>query len=636
MSRTSKEYKENSTSSRFKNDLEAMLAAFQEINLEEMLQDLPDLGCTSIGQALFKAARNAEDEGNQLHYKVLMLLDKVCWTHISSHTPKERAIEAENLDGNDAKITDSFAESDVIFFKQIANLVRNPFLGGKLAEIIWSDGIHRDIQFALLAVDRYKQVPLDADTWFDGGQECWERAINLSRKVGKVAEERLCQMESSLIIALRASTTERGFYGFLLAETLMSAKLGKPHASALATKLESLAKQFQTEGNFHAAGRFYNASGQWFRLHGDEEKSYEMTVLEGDMFENEATARLSSDNRSYRVASGFLGNAIQVYRSIPQMYRDRHRVDQKIQKLRSRISEYNPRAMDEMLRASTPEVDVSEIVNQARSAVAAQSLLDALKAFAELHRVEVDHLRKLAVESLSEFPFRRLFPTLHLGSDGRVIDKTPGLSQPIHSEGNEKVIHAETVEYFYTTNIQIAVLAKILPALDVLHSEHQIGKLDFTDVARRSPIVPKGREILWGKILSYGFSQDFATSLHILAPQIESLVRFHLKRVGAITSHLDQQSIETENSLGRLIRFEESRGVFGKDLTFEIETLFCDPVGPNLRNYIAHGLLDDQECNSTSSIYAWWLAFKLVFQSFWSVAFQDTTKERKSIMIETL
>jgi hypothetical protein len=39
----------------------------------------------------------------------------------------------------------------------------------------------------------------------------------------------------------------------------------------------------------------------------------------------------------------------------------------------------------------------------------------------------------------------------------------------------------------------------------------------------------------------------------------------------------------------------EIETIFGKDLSFEIKALFCDPFGPNLRNELAHGLLDYEE-----------------------------------------
>ena len=58
--------------------------------------------------------------------------------------------------------------------------------------------------------------------------------------------------------------------------------------------------------------------------------------------------------------------------------------------------------------------------------------------------------------------------------------------------------------------------------------------------------------------------------------------------------------------------------IFGEDLSFELKALYCDVFGPNLRNELAHGLLDYEACHSTYAIYAWWLGLKLVFIPFWN------------------
>ena len=129
--------------------------------------------------------------------------------------------------------------------------------------------------------------------------------------------------------------------------------------------------------------------------------------------------------------------------------------------------------------------------------------------------------------------------------------------------------------------------------------------------------MPIGREVLFGRALAHGFNRDFATSIHLLAPQIEHMVRVSLEIAGVSTSHFDKDGIETENGLSALIDLPQTITRFGKDVTYEIKALFCDQMGPNLRNNIAHGLLDDQQANSVEAVYAWWLGLQLVFNTYW-------------------
>lgn len=79
-----------------------------------------------------------------------------------------------------------------------------------------------------------------------------------------------------------------------------------------------------------------------------------------------------------------------------------------------------------------------------------------------------------------------------------------------------------------------------------------------------------------------------------------------------------------KKSLNIFIYLPETDKIFGENVSFDIQALFCEPVGPNLRNKIAHGLLDNESCHSVAAIYAWWYALKLVFGTFWNALHKDT------------
>ena len=136
-------------------------------------------------------------------------------------------------------------------------------------------------------------------------------------------------------------------------------------------------------------------------------------------------------------------------------------------------------------------------------------------------------------------------------------------------------------------------------------------------MAKRSSFVPKDRAGLFGKALFAGYERDFVTALHLLIPQLEHLVREHLKQEKAKTSNI-RDDIQTENGMSTLIKLPEAEKIFGKNLAFELNALFCDTSGPNLRNELAHGLLSEEDCKSAHSIYAWWLALRLTIITWWN------------------
>ena len=594
------------------------LDAFKDCGWEAVLDDLPCKSYTSMSQALHEAATKADKDGCHTHSKVLRLLAEACSMMLSSNKPAEPFEPYWIGNGRRSIVPGDFTDSEIDFFAKIVDTIDDPLLRGRLADLVWYKRLPHKVKYALAAIDSYTQHPPDVHTWSRDAQQRWQRAIDLSRMIGKKAADRLDQIESSIIKALQSATTEDSFFSFWLADTLMAGGLVHNHSLSVAAKLESLASEFDKAGDFDASNSFYNASARWFKLSDDDERAFDMTAAEAEALVKTATTRVSSDHPSYGVAASFLEEAIQVYRSIPRDHRSRHQVDQQIQVLISRLKKYGKRALDEMATVSSRAVDVSEIAEQARDAVSGKPAGEALDAFANLHRISVTQLRKSAIKSLSDSSLRAIIPKVVTSHDGRVIAKTPGLSGTTPSEEDEAEVYAEMTRFHYEPLVVLIVQGSILPALDVLTLEHRLGEADFIGLARRSPIVPIGREVLFGKALAQGFNRDFATSLHLLAPQIEHMVRFHLNSAGVSTTQLDQDGIETEKGLTTLIDIPETEIIFGKDLTYEIKTLFCHQLGPNLRNNIAHGLLDDQQCHSVNSVYAWWFGLKLVFNTFWN------------------
>ena len=603
--------------------------AFNNCGYEGVLNCVTEQGYAAMSDALCEAASKAELEDNKVGAKMLMLLAKACSMELSSDKPTEPFELRFAGTGRRLIIPDDFTDFEIEFFAGILDSVDNPLLNGRLADLVWDRRLPRDPAFALAAIDSYTQIPIHESTWFADVEQCWKRAIGLCRMIGAKASDHLDQIEVSLIAVIDSSTTDVGFFTLRLADTLRSYGLGRSQSDAIGRKLESLAIDFGEQCNFHASESFYGAAAKWFEDASDNDKSIDMIVAQAEAFVSDATNRISSDNPSYGVGASFLENAIQVFRRIPRVHRDRHQVDQRIRDLRIQLSEYGQRAQDEMVTSRGHEIDLSDSVRQARNSITGKPLHEAIGAFANLHGVSYKKLREDAIESLIRFPFLAMIPKVFSTQDGRVIDRTPGIKGSSPTEEDEEAIRAQMNHPHYSILVGVAVQGSILPALEVLTLEHRITGAGLIELARRSPIVPLGREVQFGKALAEGFNQDFVTSIHLLAPQIEHMVRYHLKSAGASTTRLDQEGLETENGLNALMELSETSTIFGEDLSYELRALFCDQVGPNLRNKIAHGLFDDREFPSAEAVYAWWLGVKLVFNTFWNSMATQPERERE-------
>jgi hypothetical protein len=257
----------------------------------------------------------------------------------------------------------------------------------------------------------------------------------------------------------------------------------------------------------------------------------------------------------------------------------------------------------------SPKIDITQIVKDAQESVSGKPVFDALFTFTNIcHEERVVDLYNSARKQTQRHILSSIFGGKIISTDGRVVAKHPSCL-----ENEEEFIFGEMTKN-YLFSIGLSVRGIISPALEILLLEHRLCEADFIQLSAQSPIVPEGRALLFGKALFRGYDGDFASALHLLVPQIEHMVRTLLKLMNVKTTNLDRNGIENENGLSTLIDLPETKDILGEDLVFKFKALFCSSLGANLRNELAHGLIDEDACYSPYAIYAWWLGLKLVFR----------------------
>ncbi len=425
----------------------------------------------------------------------------------------------------------------------------------------------------------------------------------------------------SIVTAFNATTQGDALLKLRLADLLKSNGLGRTHQADVARKLETLACEFDTEGDLHRAREYFSAAAEWYRTIPDKAKAAKMIVAVAEGWVKAAIALTASKSPCHAVAASFYENAIQTYRTVPRTERSTHRVDERIAELRVHLNDSGERALGEMVPIQTPSIDITPIIENARNSVSGKSTQFALLAFANLHcGANTEELRNNALKRMRQNTLQSLFATTVMSRDGRVIAKRPAMILGAELTADDEIAIRTEMIRDYGILVNVVVPSAICPALEVLLLEHRLQEDYFITLARNSPIVPKDRAGLFGKALFAGYECDFISALHLLIPQIEHLVRVHLKQAGAKTTNIDKDGIQNENGMSTLLQLPEAVQVFGKDLAFELNSLFCDAFGPNLRNELAHGLLDENKCNSSFAIYAWWLALRLTFNTWWNSA----------------
>jgi len=158
-------------------------------------------GYPSMWQSLSAAARTTIEKGLLPEGKGLWLLADACSMMLNPSSPNEPFKPFMVMNGRRSSLPADFQQPDVVLFSEFVEEVDDPWLQGRLADLIWLLIEPRSPKHALLAIDAYRQVPLDAETWVRGSRECWARAISLTRMLKAGAADRMKEIEASVVAA---------------------------------------------------------------------------------------------------------------------------------------------------------------------------------------------------------------------------------------------------------------------------------------------------------------------------------------------------------------------------------------------------------------------------------------------------
>lgn len=604
---------------RYPENTTATVQTFRDSGWKAAVSSVERIGYSAIWQSLSNVARDAMSNGDAPRAKVLWLLADACSMMLKPKSINEPFTPFAVMDGKRSALPEDFSEADLTLLAEVISELEDAWIQSRVADILWLCKKPRSVTHAITAIDAYRSIPLDETTWVHGARECWERAVALSLQLKAGAGTRLEEIETAVLSKFNTGRGESGFFRLSLSRLLFENSLARDQALHIGNELALWGSALADKGAHYDARGYLEAAARWYGRSGNNDRQADMTCAVAEAWAHEAIARASADQPSQMVAAGFYENAIQAYRSVPRAYRADRNVDARIAELHASLQTSGKASLSEMGVISSGPIDISEIVEAAQASIRGKSLLDALAALANVHNgARKKKLEEFSLKILREHPFQALLSTTHMSRDGRVVAKRPGFGfGGADSVEYQTGLRAEMVKH-YTMEIGLIVQGQIWPALQAFTLEHRLRESDLSRIVSQSPVVPGGRASIIAKALFAGFERDLVSALHLLVPQVEHLVRWHLKSAGVKTTTLSVEGIENENGLSTLVDLPEVEQIFGEDLTFELKALFCDAFGPNLRNELAHGLLSDGDCQTAHAVYAWWLLLRITFNTFWN------------------
>ena len=513
------------------------------------------------------------------------------------------------MDGRRSFLPEDLPSNWQVAMREIAtHSNEHPLLQARLLDVVYLGAPKKDFQLAKEIITALGQT----DVLTKDGYGSWWRMFGLLKTMGRSLSNELEKEQQRLYEILQGLSVKdtlqvihlKDIARLVIEQGLLSTSERQTIADALKKAVSIQTKQL----NFVFDEQLYSLAHDFY-VHLDQNTdAHEMLRQRAKSYINSGLKRMSEDPTAYFVQMNFSEKALQVLRSIPKAARTLQDVEQ-INELARQIPLLGQYASQHMQSIETP-FDVSEIATAAAQFVQGLEIKEAIVKFVMLCAFSYVNYREAAINTIKENPLTSMIQSSQM-YDGRTVAKKPALDLNGESDA-ETAIWVKMVQN-HRQLISFHVTAKILPALRTILSEHQIPIEGLHFLTEQSKFVPLNRRASWAKGLMFGFNWDFSTALYCLTPQIEHMVRDALKQRDLKTTTIDKNDIENEIGLSALLENHHDAciDIFGENLTYEMKMLFCDSWGANLRNTVAHGLLDDSESDSADAVYAWWFALKV-------------------------
>jgi hypothetical protein len=465
--------------------------------------------------------------------------------------------------------------------------------------------------------DRYELAQESVAAWIAMGlpgeldraeEQGWRRAIEIALRYGFAA-----RVSELVNLAIEKIREERPGSTWQIARALHESGAGREHASEIVERLNGVAR---TADDPHFQREILDQARRWAISNGDSSVVAGIDEQIGDLWWEEAKLRRSS---SHFMARDCLGNAYNQYKQVERSRRSA-RANRRLARLPRKIREAGELALDEMEAVESEPIDLTALREQGDEVLKEDDSLRALASwFARVPLDPVQQARGTAEESMREHPIQHLFSRTTVASDGRTVQHSTT------ARGQGAIPGDVWSEMLRQWELKVGILAQgyIWPTLVEMSSRYRLTLGDFAMMVRSSAFVPPEQERHYVTALHNGYYGRLSESIFMLAPTVEACVRACLQRTGIETRNIRADDTEIEPGLSALMELEGVDEALTPDLAWNIRALYCGPLGPNLRNRVAHGLLSESESNSGYVLFAWWLALRIAFVPFFNHMMED-------------
>jgi hypothetical protein len=570
---------------------------------QQVLVEADQKLCSVYGKLFYQRAQEAGKAHDSRTEAVYTFLGAVASPELKLETPsRDPFVPAADLQYSRTPLPEDFSADELHVIKQLIETVQDAELRSRLADILWVR--QGDASVASLAVDSYLSSALhlkDVVQWADGYDRL-KRSFDIAVFLGKETKA-----YRKTIDYLQKQLSEFGAdeptpWWAKLISLLLDA--GEGNASRFASICGTSAQRCETAGQWETARLYWQVKARCETAAGQDKNREIALKRASDTYVKQADIVQSE-------AQPITDHALELMRSAMESLAKVPGNEQAVIELKKQVDALELKRNDAPMKKPS-RMDPAGITQWARDQVKSKDLRAALVALANLAETpKPAELEEQVDAKTGRMPFQYLISTVGMDQEGKASSHAPAA----FTGDTREIRTAKDAELYQEAarNRQIAVLALLDPARRQVLSDHVVRLDDWRAFTTDNPFVPVGREEIFARGMDAGMNGDFLVAVSLLTPQVENAVRIVLKKAGVVTSKIDMRNVEQERVLGALLDMDEAERVFGRDLMFDLRGLLVEKFGSNMRNELAHGLLDVDDFKGPDAEYLWWCALRLMF-----------------------
>jgi hypothetical protein len=571
--------------------------ALRALDLEGLLRGVERFDCTTYGGEISRIER---ERWSAEQRECLRFVGAVLTMMLRPEETVEPFGPMFVMDSQRSAIPADFPKQELLRLQDWVFSLQDPELRARFLDVLWIQG--RLFPAAQAAVEAYilSALGLEHPKEWSLSVQRLERALRLAAGLGKGGTEPRIRVLGEIDAMLqRHRGTDPLYLTMRLTRLLLEFKHGDFRQFAEYAK--TAATSADAAGDFWRAKEYHQLAADCLRTAGDTDGEVSALRSSAESLVKESETAHKQSGRGAMVAASVMSDAVEAMRQVPG-------ARERAAELHERLLHLQKESVAELKAVSTT-IDVSELVERTLAAVRDKSFNDAVLAMCTMARPpSIAKLKQKVHEQARVAVLGSLVSSEVLNSRGRVVAQAPGLEAGADDPKQEGLrwrmfTHARHIR-------SLTVQAQINPARTEILGAHCPDRQDIAGLIQHSPWIPPGHVESMARALVAGFHGDMLVVGHLVPPQLEAMVRHVIESHGGTTSMLAPGGVQPERPLGVLLDTPQALQVFGEDGVFELQDLLTEQLGRNLRNEVAHGLLDDSGLFGEDVLYAWWLLLR--------------------------